>query len=304
MIKLTVKHIEQAKTAHINAVVNRLKSYNKEKIAAVYAIVSNLSGIPPIDETDPWQWAVKFLSADFNTIKRWTEQESVYLSGDNTFLNMYNHLFANGSSRFVDTSKTYNAYTFLENMDIHVCPYCEDEYLSIISRKDSGDDRTAEVDHFFAKSTYPLLAMSFYNLIPSGKGCNQIKKSREIGMCPHESDIESKTALYPDIPIGINMETLDPLECKVRFHAKGDMIKNVEVFGLEERYEHTYMDVYTLLKRKQQFSRDKLDAMLGEGFEEFKQKILDEFFSQPDAEKQKFTLHNKMRRDLLQRFSS
>ena len=304
MIKLKIDHIERAKTAHINAVLDRIRTYKKEKVDAVYNIVSHLSGITPREKTEPWKWLIDFLSADFDTIKKWVNEESIYLKGNSTFKDIYGNHFANGNEHFVDTAKTYNAYTFLSNLDVHICPYCEDEYIDTIQRAPQKDIRTAEVDHFYTKSEYPLLAMSFYNLIPSGKGCNQIKKSHSIGMCPYENDIESKTTLFPDLPIGINMETVDPHDCKVKFHAKGEMIKNVEILALEERYEHTYMEVYDLLKHKQQFSRDQLDLMLGDGMEEFKQKIIDALFAEPDPEKLKITLHNKMRRDLLHRFSS
>ena len=302
MIKLTINNIEHAKAVHIEAILARLKTYDKAQVNAIYNKVSNLTDIPSRDEAHPWKWLIEFLSARFSTIKKWVEEESAYLKDNDTFLDMYNNLFANGNQRFVGPDKTYNAYAFLTNMDVHVCPYCEDEYLDIVEKTGAADVRTSEVDHFFEKSKYPLLAMSFYNLIPSGKACNQIKKAHGVGMSPYENDIESKTALYPDIPVGINMETLDPRECKIKFHAKGDMIKNVEVLALEGRYEHTYMDVYKLLKRKQQFSRDKLDMILGDDFGEFKQQILDEFFALPSPEEQKFSLHNKMKRDLLRRF--
>ena len=59
---------------------------------------------------------------------------------------------------------------------------------------------------FFAKSTYPALAMCFYNLVPSGQNCNGLKLDRGCGMNPYEKDIEEMTWLFPDIPIGISME--------------------------------------------------------------------------------------------------
>lgn len=42
---------------------------------------------------------------------------------------IYNRYFSNGSNKYVDEESQYNAYKFLENLQITVCPYCEDLIL-------------------------------------------------------------------------------------------------------------------------------------------------------------------------------
>ncbi|MFX8327742.1 hypothetical protein ABTL71_18955, partial [Acinetobacter baumannii] len=49
------------------------------------------------------------------------------------------------------------------------CPYCNRSYIYYISRR---KEIKPQIDHFFPKSKYPFLAMSFYNLIPSCQTCN------------------------------------------------------------------------------------------------------------------------------------
>lgn len=58
----------------------------------------------------------------------------------------------------------------VQKVGMKVCPYCNIAYT--YSR---GNSVTAQLDHFFPKSEYPMFALSFYNLIPSCSACNRIK---------------------------------------------------------------------------------------------------------------------------------
>lgn len=58
----------------------------------------------------------------------------------------------------------------IEKTELKVCPYCNITYT--YSR---GNTTTAQLDHFFPKSEYPIFALCFYNLIPSCPACNKLK---------------------------------------------------------------------------------------------------------------------------------
>ena len=47
------------------------------------------------------------------------------------FNNMYSSLFSNGASKTV--YEGYNAYEFIEKLDVWVCPYCDNEELDILN---------------------------------------------------------------------------------------------------------------------------------------------------------------------------
>ena len=60
----------------------------------------------------------------------------------------------------------------METLEVRVCPYCNHAFI---------DYETAfQKDHFFAKSKYPLLTLSFFNLVPSCSYCNTKKSTKEI----------------------------------------------------------------------------------------------------------------------------
>ena len=72
----------------------------------------------------------------------------------------------------------YNAYHLAENLSINTCVYCNRLYThTIITDKQEFIARPT-FDHWFPKSEFPLLALSFYNLIPSCSVCNSSIKGR------------------------------------------------------------------------------------------------------------------------------
>lgn len=80
-----------------------------------------------------------------------------------------------------------------------VCPYCGCNLIQQFEADPSKPDSTKrswQLDHFFDKATHPLLALSFYNLVPSCSFCNS-------------------TALKGNNPIG----TVSPWRTDYGFHA-------------------------------------------------------------------------------------
>lgn len=120
-----------------------------------------------------------------------------------------------------------NRYAKVNITDIQVCPYCNRNYIySIINlyscqyckNDDSIDNHEhviekltlkqcpnshdidqskieliniCELDHFWSQSKYPILAVCFYNLVPSCASCNHLKSDKEFHVSPYDSSIDS-----------------------------------------------------------------------------------------------------------------
>ena len=65
---------------------------------------------------------------------------------------------------------------FLDLIGVDTCVYCNRNYTINITKNHSR----AELDHWFPKTQFPLLSLSFYNLIPSCHSCNHIKGNPKI----------------------------------------------------------------------------------------------------------------------------
>jgi hypothetical protein len=73
-------------------------------------------------------------------------------------------------------SNYYDSYDLAYSLGINSCPYCNRAYTFTVS--ESKDIIRPELDHFFSQSRYPLLSISFYNLIPSCHTCNSNLKGK------------------------------------------------------------------------------------------------------------------------------
>lgn len=88
------------------------------------------------------------------------------------------------------------AYYFFYKLNIHTCPYCNRNYTFTVYSKDK--QARPEYDHFYAKANYPLLAVSFYNLVPSCHTCNHTKSDDSLFINPYFHGFKGRFAMTYD----------------------------------------------------------------------------------------------------------
>lgn len=76
------------------------------------------------------------------------------------------------------------AYKIVERLGTKTCVYCNAQ-LAVVIEKGSSSKANLEFDHFFAKSKYPFLSTSFFNLIPSCSNCNKAKTDGDFEISTH-----------------------------------------------------------------------------------------------------------------------
>jgi len=118
--------------------------------------------------------------------------------------------------RFATKKKEYDAYDLATKLKLNVCPYCNRIYTFTLSRGAEKYVRP-QFDHFYDKASYPILALSFFNLIPSCSICNSsVKGSKQFTV---------KTHLHP---------YLDSFHEKVRFSVR---FKNMNGYFDEDSFD-------------------------------------------------------------------
>jgi hypothetical protein len=150
--------------------------------------------------------------------------------------------------------KFYRADTLVDSLDLSVCPYCNRNFIRSIQ-----SSRICELDHFYPKKKYPLLAMSFYNLIPSCKTCNQtFKKEELIDVNPYEMENNFNFKLkILNTNFYHSEEGFDIDFSKV----KEVLQDNFRKLGIEELYK-THKDiVLELIQKKVTYSDEYIDDL-------------------------------------------
>lgn len=93
------------------------------------------------------------------------------------FIFPYEILINNG---FKFNGSVWNNYSFTKELGLQTCPYCNRSWISTVTnglRKQYVIN--AQLDHFFSQEHYPLLRLSFFNLVPSCELCNSRLKRDE-----------------------------------------------------------------------------------------------------------------------------
>lgn len=112
---------------------------------------------------------------------------------------------------------------FVDELQVTVCPYCNRNFVNSTYKRTMCD-----LDHFYDKETYPILAVSLHNLVPVCHACNHAKASRAISYSPHNISYNTDGLLSFDFfitgidylsdnkQIGIEIESSDAFKLNVK----------------------------------------------------------------------------------------
>ncbi|PSK89890.1 hypothetical protein [Taibaiella chishuiensis] len=162
--------------------------------------------------------------------------------------------YTDWASKPKNAKSRYSAYDLCNNLKISTCIYCNRLYTTTVITNKKSKERIIRptLDHWYSQETYPLLALSFYNLIPSCSPCNSSVK--------HRMNFNLRNTIHPYIDQKITEDyqlvstfdktlntfkiTVDSNNSKVRSTLKRMKIKEI--------YEHHQSELadLDLLKRK------------------------------------------------------
>jgi len=155
---------------------------------------------------------------------------------------------------FARKTSPYSTYNLAERLNISTCVYCNRIYTKTVTNP--SKITRPEFDHWFPKSTYPLLALSFYNLIPSCHVCNSsVKGTKEMKLVDY---------LHPYMP--------EDIDYKFSYWIKGSnkyliQIKRpvpskenntIEAFKIEKIYKTHRDEINDLVRLRRLYSVDYL----------------------------------------------
>jgi 5-methylcytosine-specific restriction endonuclease McrA len=218
----------------------------------------------------------KIILADKNEMKK-------YISIYKAFLKTNGHKFLsikklqeekNNKEEFKELLALYNTYEnfskewnnkIVDTVGTRTCLYCNREY--IINYTDQTETKTtAELDHFYPRSLYPFLSISFFNLIPSCKTCNSKLKG--------DKDTFKEEILYPyqeslndNAKFKLKIEKVSFLNDKSKFTLNLE-VKNKKskeskkLFKLQELYNEHKDIVLELIQKAQIYNESYLDELM------------------------------------------
>ena len=194
------------------------------------------------NEFEKLQFAIhsmSFPSINYKTFK--DELKNGFDSFNYLSENIYAYLSSNDFKNPA-TGITYNSLFLINELKIKVCPYCNRNYIF-----NTLDQRTDQLDHYFPKSIFPFLALSFFNLVPSCATCNKIKldKVNNLPVNPYDDrynfDNRIKFSLkligsnFPNDQNSFDLEFV-PYQTNIANQTIYD--KHIDTFKLIDLYNH------------------------------------------------------------------
>ncbi len=204
--------------------------------------------------------------ADFQEAKRKKDNPNL--------VNKYNTILEKLQKAFdYDHSISQNkerAYRLTEMKGTNVCTYCNRQYIFTVNKpKKKGLEHIVrpELDHWFCKELYPLLSLSFYNLIPSCHICNSSVKGSEVfSLDTHihpyvQVDANPKIQFKPTVVSGHS--SIYGVKIVREKDSKED--NTVKAFALDEIYaEHGRLEVTELMQFNSAYSDGYLKVLFDE----------------------------------------
>lgn len=148
---------------------------------------------------------------------------------------------------------SWSGAKLIEALGIDVCPYCGQQYFSVIKNKQGKLIAEATLDHYYDKSTYPYLALNLYNMIPVCRNCNSTfklnKKDKVVN--PYIYSLEEHIKFYVnniEIPNYLNDK---PINVCIDFLSDNEFINNhINILELENRYNYYQNIIKSTIKKR------------------------------------------------------
>ena len=167
------------------------------------------------------------------------------------------------------------AFLLTSMKGVNVCTYCNRQYIFTINKpKKKGLEHIVrpELDHWFCKELYPLLSLSFYNLIPSCHTCNSSVKGSDVFKLSDHIHPYLQKDPNPDIHFRPTIATdgisTYSVEIDRRIPSRED--NTIKAFALDEIYGiHGRLEVTDLMNFNYAYSDGYLKVLFEEILDNF-----------------------------------
>jgi len=174
--------------------------------------------------------------------------------------------------RFISGSKS-RSYDLASRLNRNTCTYCNRLYTTTIvsKRNDKGRITRPYFDHWFPKSKYPGLALSYHNLIPSCSICNSgIKFSHPFSLDTHihpyvDNILSHRIFSY-------TYDELGELAVLVKATGNGKLDRTLADFKIEAVYNgHSQFELKDLYDLRYKYTTNYIKTLLNDTFKEMNQ---------------------------------
>ena len=215
---------------------------------------------------------------------------------------------------WISGNKAYS-YKLSVTKKTNACPYCNRQYTLTIEQKDDAGNITQRIakphfDHWYPQETFPLLALSFYNLVPSCPVCNSsIKGTAVMAVGQYVHPYEQVTGYEPGFKFRVLFKSdTDYLLYETRSRDEREERMKQAFFIVDVYRYHEKLEVGDLVKLQREHSDTYLKKLVKTVLNDLTPKVSARevirivFGTEIDAVHLKDRPLSKLKKDLLEQF--
>lgn len=173
--------------------------------------------------------------------------------------------------KFDENGETVSLGRWLtRSLGLSVCPFCNHNYTLTVNDIDNNIVVKPDFDHFYSKANFPLLAVSFFNLVPICGTCNKLKGEDEVFQNPYDpSHPRPKFRVYGKNKKGEHVlfglgDSYEQFEVfpEAKYSQDNEETCNVKRLGLKQIYDQHIDHVSELIDQAQQYNAGTYSAMI------------------------------------------
>lgn len=171
-----------------------------------------------------------------------------------------------------DLVNRYNSYHLASNLGFNTCVYCNRNYTNTITsgvRINKFKNKRISpklliarptLDHWFPQAHYPILALSFFNLIPACSVCNSsVKGQARLSLSDHFHPYYKSDKIDKQMQYRFDFDLLDSEKAKVIIQTGNDFSKkSINEYKIEEMYSSHDDELRNLIMLKKHFGTSYL----------------------------------------------
>lgn len=197
------------------------------------------------------------------------DKKKLYIGYINSILGY--EKFSEGAQVKMSNGKMWCRHSFMDEIGIKVCPYCNRQYITSYYWENKVRT-TTDTDHYYPKSNFPLLSMNIHNMVPSCQICNsrmklnKVNNTKERHLNPY---VDGSDSLRFEIPFTklsdlYNFKKED-IHILLNENVPGEVSKRAkhskEIFKLEQVYEAHKDIVFDLKNSIKEYSNEKYNQI-------------------------------------------
>ena len=242
-------------------------------------------------------------------------EEIITTNNISKYIKIWNYCYSKKEKKEIEEAFDYAGHRkkpdFMEHfkkLNIKSCPFCNNNYIYFYEEGAKKFNTLATLEHYYPKSKYPHLSLSFYNLIPSCNTCNSKFKGNETHegkiLHPYFEDFNEKAKFSVSVnSLSVNKN----IELEVNLKSNDERCNtSIDRFQLDKIYKQHNDIAKEIWNKAQIYNESQIEELyksfykdLGYSKEDVKNMIFCNYLHKDDIHKRN---HSKLTQDILKQF--